>query len=482
MNEKEMRSDGKAVGAKRSEKITGNAETEKSVRLRTIVYGLLVLTIVFTTLSFVGMQRVSVRYRQMLASSVDYGAARDSVDELSAGSDYLTEQVRQYVITGNRQYMDNYFYEADVRRRRDFAVETIINDMEIGEGTIEALTAALDESNRLMELEYHAMKLVSYVDGLDENTLHEKVRGWKMTNEELSMNDIELTRLAGTIVFGDEYVAAKDRINYDLDLAVAEVENRISTNMNASAAELRKTLSIQVVITVLLMLLMIVSVVILIVGVVRPLSIYDHNIKAGEPLEIKGPFEFRRLAKTYNYILKQNNERRIRLKYKAEHDELTKLLNRTAFDKLCDNLAKDETPFALIIIDVDNFKTINDNYGHVVGDASLLRVAKVLLSTFRSDDYCVRYGGDEFVVLMTGITPSSSYTITSKVEKINGVLKNSPDPNEPALSLSVGIAFSEHGYSLGLFANADKALYYTKEHGRAGYTFYDEVEMHYYET
>jgi diguanylate cyclase (GGDEF)-like protein len=156
-------------------------------------------------------------------------------------------------------------------------------------------------------------------------------------------------------------------------------------------------------------------------------------------------------------------------RWRAEHDPLTGLLNRSAFDHLSEELRGKDVPIALVILDVDRFKSINDTYGHDVGDQALQRVSTVLSHTVRSNDHIIRLAGDEFVVLMVPMTADLADVVAAKLEHINGVLKQPADP-VPSMSLSAGVAFSTNGYSDELFQKADQALYQTKEHGRCGYS------------
>ena len=107
------------------------------------------------------------------------------------------------------------------------------------------------------------------------------------------------------------------------------------------------------------------------------------------------------------------------IRHKAEHDLLTDLLNRGSFDKLLDLYEKGDAPFALIIVDVDSFKTVNDTYGHTEGDAILKKVSGLLLSAFRSIDYVCLIGGDEFAVIMVEMTSELKYTIQEKPAAIS---------------------------------------------------------------
>jgi diguanylate cyclase (GGDEF)-like protein len=164
-------------------------------------------------------------------------------------------------------------------------------------------------------------------------------------------------------------------------------------------------------------------------------------------------------------------------RWKAEHDALTGLLNRRAYDDVCMELRHTDTPFALLMLDVDEFKHINDTYGHAVGDIALVRVGKVLKSCFRTDDYVFRYAGDEFAVLMSNITPDGTEVILGKIGRMNRTLEV-PDTDEgiPSCTVSVGVAFSSKGYTEELFRQADHAMYQAKRRGRCGAAIYEPEE------
>jgi diguanylate cyclase (GGDEF)-like protein len=128
---------------------------------------------------------------------------------------------------------------------------------------------------------------------------------------------------------------------------------------------------------------------------------------------------------------------------------------------------------ALLIVDVDKFKQVNDTYGHAVGDRVLKRVAEVLKHSFRSVDIICRFGGDEFVVVMTRANSSMKQLVTNKIDTANDILLN-PKDDLPPISLSVGVAFSDRENPKGdIFKDADAALYQVKESGRSGIAFYE---------
>jgi diguanylate cyclase (GGDEF)-like protein len=123
--------------------------------------------------------------------------------------------------------------------------------------------------------------------------------------------------------------------------------------------------------------------------------------------------------------------------------------------------------FAVLFVDLDNFKQVNDAYGHLVGDRALQEVARRLTSCVRDNDHVVRFGGDEFVVLAEGIASASD--IEPIVNRIHSVLEEPislPD-GEVTLTVSVGLAeaSSDHLIAEDVLAAADRAMYASKRSG-----------------
>jgi len=167
---------------------------------------------------------------------------------------------------------------------------------------------------------------------------------------------------------------------------------------------------------------------------------------------------------------RKTNEELIR--HQAQYDALTDLPNRLLlFDRLRRALAqakRDKTGLALMYVDLDKFKPVNDNLGHAVGDQMLREVAQRIQGCMREADTVARIGGDEFVVLLPIIEGEQDALVVA--EKIRLALNQ---PFEIAgqqlyISSSTGIAiYPEHGTSEDeLTANADIAMYHAKESGR----------------
>ena len=239
----------------------------------------------------------------------------------------------------------------------------------------------------------------------------------------------------------------------------------------ASGAALRGLLLRQEVLTLLLVLVVVCAVLAVIFLILAPLRKYTAAIRANRLLTMHGAHELRYLAEAYNLMYEENRKHNESLRYLVEHDHLTGLLNRSAFDKL--RREKQHDSIALLMIDVDKFKEINDGYGHDTGDRVLQKVAYQLGQSFRASDYPCRIGGDEFAVIMTDMNPSLQNAVQTKVDIVGAHLRDTED-GLPPVTLSVGVAFSRQcGPEDDIFKLADSALYRVKTGGRGSLAFYD---------
>ena len=166
-----------------------------------------------------------------------------------------------------------------------------------------------------------------------------------------------------------------------------------------------------------------------------------------------------------------------RIEHLAHYDALTNLPNRTLFQRHAEELFRDTEgrPFAILYIDIDEFKRINDTLGHLIGDEFLKGVAERLRQSVGRDDFIARLGGDEFAILQRGI--ASTEDVQSLVARIYQALRTPFDCHGHQLSsdASIGIAIGPRdGADLfDLLKNADLAMYAAKAAGRRTHRFFD---------
>jgi len=167
-----------------------------------------------------------------------------------------------------------------------------------------------------------------------------------------------------------------------------------------------------------------------------------------------------------------------RIRHMASHDALTGLPNRALFkDRLesARNLAvRNRQKLAVLFVDLDDFKRVNDTFGHEGGDQMLQEVSRRLLLTVRMSDTVARLGGDEFIVLLNGV--SSRKSTEEVVKKILAVLGEpvTLTSGEISAHVSIGVSlFPEHGDDIDkLISLADRAMYDIKESGKNSFAFH----------
>lgn len=182
----------------------------------------------------------------------------------------------------------------------------------------------------------------------------------------------------------------------------------------------------------------------------------------------------------FRYIDRAEKEQRKALMFQASHDPLTQLPNRNYLLSTFAEWTHEKTGFSLLFIDLDNFKGINDNFGHSIGDGLLIELAKRLNATIDDNELLVRHGGDEFVLLTAGLPQEANEERVAKLiykscENIQALgMTFSP-------SCSIGIArFPEHGTQLDeLLRASDIAMYEAKKQRNSVNIFRPNLEEQY---
>ncbi len=177
----------------------------------------------------------------------------------------------------------------------------------------------------------------------------------------------------------------------------------------------------------------------------------------------------RQLSRTNGILMERHKE----MEYQAEHDALTGLYNRREFMRLAEmeleRAIKMASHTCVIMVDVDYFKKINDNYGHPTGDEVLLQLSAILKSGVRTNDVVARMGGEEFIILLSNTPPQGAVALAEKLRK---ALYSAPMMiGDVAIPLTAsfgvsGYAEKQQGSIELLYAAADKALYTAKNSGR----------------
>ena len=442
------------------------------VKIRIVSNCSIVITIILAALciiiSLFGLQKYAV----LCNATQEYISCEKAVKQLQTGSDNLTKQVRLAAMTGEQEYIDAYFEESNVTKSRENAIDSL-TQIESNSEAISALQDALADSVHLMQTEYYAMRLVEEAIDADPSTWSKELQAVILSSEDEALSKENKLSRAQSLVVSINYENAKEEISSEVDASLNTLMQEIWDKQHVAAVIFSHVYRNLIVCVIIFAVIMLLTGLIMLFWIAKPLLHYNESIKHGTIFPIHGANELQVLAETYNKIYQENEERELLMKRQAEHDPLTELLNRGSFDRILNLYESDHNNFALILVDIDTFKSVNDTYGHATGDLILKKVATLLRSAFRTIDYVCRIGGDEFAVIMVNSASDKRCTIQKKIEEANEELSN-PTDSLPAVSLSVGVAFSDRKNPKGSISNdADTALYYIKEHGRHNCGFYE---------
>ncbi|KAA0549858.1 diguanylate cyclase [Bacillus sp. BGMRC 2118] len=214
---------------------------------------------------------------------------------------------------------------------------------------------------------------------------------------------------------------------------------------------------------------------------------YEINITSKQIYQVRTSLIKHRYSRPGLLILftdvSQVKELQAKLEHQAYYDELTQIFNRRAFFQLCEpayaDTKRDKQPYSILLMDIDYFKSVNDTYGHGVGDRLLNHVAKTCEAQLKEGMLFARYGGEEFVLALLGYTTEQAKayanSLCRQVEQQPLILRE----GVLSVTLSVGLAETTGApdETLNQLLNkADQALYKAKENGRNQVQLYKEVK------
>ena len=273
----------------------------KGIKIRTINYAMIIAAAVLYVVLVYATVQASIKYKRLIEATEDYILCEKDAALVREGSDYLTEQVRLYVVTLEPEYMEAYFTEKNVTRRREQALEEL-EEYETSQETYDYLQRALDNSNKLTEREIYAMRLITLAQGYDEASLPEEMKGVVLQEADKNLSSQEMVDRARSMVFDYGYRNAKELIMSNTDYFLDSIIKWTRNKQSESAMVLQNIMNRQRECVVVLFVLNAANFILVIMLIIKPLQVYIDCIKEEKRLEITGAYEFKYLALTYNDI------------------------------------------------------------------------------------------------------------------------------------------------------------------------------------
>ncbi len=438
------------------------------ISLRAIHIWLIIIMIIWSGTVLIASFRLTGTFMRLVHAEDEHTELQKAAHELMDASDYLTERVQRFTINGDRRFLEQYFEEAFESNRREDAIARMDVDQKTA-AALKQLKEAMAHSMKLMDQEYYAMRLVIAAKGYSDYP--DILKNVKLNPKDAALTAKDKIRRATELVLNDEYYNRKDSIRKDMEESIEEVDYLMLRTKNEELAVLHREL-IFVRVAIVIQVISILAMVRLTSAIgIRPVLKAVDRIKEDRPILEAGAKEFKYLAQAYNKMYSKHRTSLEYLNFKASHDELTGAYNRAGYEILLSDIDMEST--YMMLLDVDNFKSINDNYGHEMGDKILVKLVQVLKRVFRDDDCVCRIGGDEFVIFMVHSTGMQREKIESKIMQINEELAKEDD-GLPSVSISTGIVNGKDATDMeNLFEKTDAAMYESKKKGKNTFTFYD---------
>lgn len=416
-----------------------------------------------------------------------------AIQRLMDGSDYLTSQAEQYVVKGDRTYMDNYWSEVDIRKTRDTAIDAILA-ADITDSERAAALSSKARSDELMKGETWAMRMVAESEGMTAHDMPIRVVNCELGAEDAALSANEKREAAITYMFGPEYTAAKESIRSDVNNFRNEIANRYGEAAMAALETTTKTswqLESVILIFFFIMLLAVGTFAVLVLLPLMRFSKTLATMKDGLDTRLddsRGALEVKKFASVFNYLYSQVKENTERLRRLGYYDYLTDVPNRASITEYVESAINNGEKLGLMILDIDNFKRFNDTFGHAIGDRTLQAVAKKISLAYSmhsgANDSGVagRLCGEEFVLVEKNATKEQLAAIAkSALENVRAITPEDAGligAENFSVTVSIGgmLFDGESGASFTrLLSKADKALYISKTTGKDKYTQFEEI-------
>ena len=271
--------------------------SKDGISLRVLHIAMIVCAVIISLLLIFSTYQSSSVFSTLSKATGNYIVRQKAAHDLMEASDYLTEMVQRFTLEGDKQYIDDYFEEAFVSRRREASI-TSMTENEAEENLLSQLQEAMNESTSLMYREYYAMKLV--IEAKEIRNDREELRAIELKEEDTFLSEDEMMEKAQEMVLGTEYYSRKEIIRTKLKSSLQILNKLMNETRQSTTADLNRELVIVRVAIIILTIVIDFLIWLTMHSCTNPLIAAEASIAKEEPIEVKGAREFRNLARGYN--------------------------------------------------------------------------------------------------------------------------------------------------------------------------------------
>lgn len=456
------------------EKKRGAKEAEAGIGLRlsnfstamTVGMVILCICLFFTTVD------VLQRYDRVMEATETYVHWSENAAKVHEASEYLTEQVRLFAQTAERDYMENYFMESYVTKRRTRVLDEI-REYYADTQVAEELEQAIRESQKLMEREYYAMKLVCTGAGIAAQYIPPEVQeaAWQAGDDALSPQ--AQWDKGRALLYDAAYQEAKDSIYGHLDAFATQIVEEEGRQQQESISHFLGSVHTQRMFVGVVIVLELITLFILMQMIAKPLRQFIRRIRERAMLDIEGVEELQLLAGVYNEMYEAIAAESAEFRYQPENDPLTGVMHEGTYREIAQALEENDEPMALMIFRMDDFSALTAQYDSKTIDWMLKKAAALLNENAELKDHIFHIGREEFAAVFMDTTRAKRTRLEEIFRKINDKALES-DEGLPPFSMSAGAAFSPEGWQKALSAKAREALLQAHQQGAGELSFYEE--------